>query len=230
MSAAPWRAAMGTVGQLSRPRTTRSAASPCHRFAPGPPVRHPRAAAPRQPRRRPGASRRQCAHPTTRCAPRCRARRRQGRRGGPTYQAHSNHPMVVGSREGSSAAHGCTASTGSASSAMTYPTASLGSSATFSMSSSPIARRTAVFVEPSHHTMSASVPGPNARSHASTRNRTLSACAGRSNSLPSQSSIRVQQGRDVRHGPSLVARTIRPSAGCARFTPRPAAAAVGVGG
>src|SRR5687768_11496395 len=74
------------------------------------------------------------------------------------------------------------------------------------------ARRTAVSVEPSHHAMSVSVPGPKARSHASTSPAVPSASERGSSGAPSHADIAAQRGRDAVQGPALVARTTAPAA------------------
>ena len=67
--------------------------------------------------------------------------------------------MTVGSSAGSNAAHGSTGPVSSVSSVSTQPVVP-SSRATSSASTSARARVTAVLVEPSHHWMSAAVPGP----------------------------------------------------------------------
>ena len=60
--------------------------------------------------------------------------------------------------------------------------------------------------------MSASVPGPKARSHASTSAAVPSASERGSSGAPSHADIAAQRGRDVVQAPALVARTMAPAA------------------
>ena len=85
---------------------------------------------------------------------------------GPRYQSRSNHPIVVGSNGGRSAGQGSTSGVGSRSSGSTYPV--WPSRSTSSASRWASALRVAATVDPSHHLMSATVPGPNVCSHRST--------------------------------------------------------------
>ena len=60
--------------------------------------------------------------------------------------------------------------------------------------------------------MSATVPGPNVRSHRSTSPATPSASVSGAISSPSQDAVDAQRGRDVVQPPSFDARTMRPAA------------------
>ncbi len=86
------------------------------------------------------------------------------------------------------------------------------SRATPSASTSVSAVRTAPFVEPSHHTRSSSVAGPNVHNSRSTTAAYPASGVVGVNSSPSQLAIAVQSGRDVRQCPSLWPRTTSPDA------------------
>ena len=74
------------------------------------------------------------------------------------------------------------------------------------------AARTVVFVEPSHHTRSSSVAGPNVHNSRSTSAAYPASGVVGSRSSPSQVADEVQSGRDVRQEPSLWPRTTSPAA------------------
>ena len=86
------------------------------------------------------------------------------------------------------------------------------SSSTASASTAANALRTAPLVEPSHHTRSSSVTGPNV--HNSRRTIAAYPASGEVgvSSSPSQLAIDVHSGRDVRQTPSLWPRTTSPEA------------------
>ncbi len=72
--------------------------------------------------------------------------------------------------------------------------------------------------------MSAEVPGPNARSHSSTRPATPSASGRGAIPSPSHDSMEAHRGREVVHPPSFEARTICPAADSVVNTRGPTAA------
>ena len=82
---------------------------------------------------------------------------------GPRYQSRSNHPIVVGSSGGKSAAHGSTGSVGSRSSREHVADAARHRDRPRRRRRSASAVRTAGDVEPSHHLMSAVGAGPERR-------------------------------------------------------------------
>src|SRR4051794_8816130 len=101
--------------------------------------------------------------------------------------------MTVGSRTGNSAAHGAAGAPSSRPSGSTQPVPPPSSEPSTAPTAASAARA-ADFVAPSHQTTSASVPGPNERSHRPTSSAYPSSAFGRGGKSPSQSDISAHRG------------------------------------
>ena len=159
-------------------------------------------------RRGPAPSSRRSGRPTTRWCRRCRwCRRASGRAGRGRSRAPSS-PSPSGRAPAAAPPTARPRRSGSRSSGSTQPVAPP-SRPTSTAPTSASAARTAALVEPSHQTMSASVPGPKRRQPAArpARRTPRAPWPARARS-PSQVSIAVHCGRAVRQWPALRPRTI----------------------
>ncbi len=129
----------------------------------------------------------------------------------PRKKSRPFQPITVGSRSGSSAAHGSGDATGSTSSSRSHASVP-SSSATGRAPRSSSAVRTAVLVPPSHQAMSSTVPGPYDHSHRFTSSAYPASASSRSGTTPShQTPVVVHVGRLAYQGPAFAPRATAPA-------------------